>query len=485
MPLNSLHSQWLPQSVPSDVGILLSVDFSDLQNGTAGGWLFSPNPVGRAIYTTNSGNTWLLSQIPDSTRAIVTIQFLKSSTGYGAGAHNSWKQKIRTQFYQSIDFTKLLYYTSLKALPIKDGGDYKGYFLKTTDTGRNWFSYAVLPDSIYYLEGLYFLDLNTGFVTGDLTIHTFDERASVLKTSNGGINWTLLSIPDSIALLRNTYFINSNTGFAVGYSRLNDPVFPIQGVIIRTTNAGTSWTKDVFYYVNNFTDVYFPNSSTGFAVGVSNEFQGFTGIIYKTTNSGLTWNKLDFEIQLSLFEGVKFVSNTGTGILYGMKYRIDTSFYVQEKTLISKTTDYGSSWFTSYLSDSENVYVGNTFADSISWYICGGNIISQAVMLHTTNAGGPIGIQPVINQIPGSFQLYQNHPNPFNPITRIKFDLPSPGIVRMSISDILGREVATLVNEKLLPVSMRFHGIPRSIPAGYIFILSQQAITKSQKNSFF
>ena len=46
------------------------------------------------------------------------------------------------------------------------------------------------------------------------------------------------------------------------------------------------------------------------------------------------------------------------------------------------------------------------------------------------------------------FQLYQNYPNPFNPFTKISYQIPQQGFVTIKIFDVLGREVATLVNEE-------------------------------------
>jgi len=53
----------------------------------------------------------------------------------------------------------------------------------------------------------------------------------------------------------------------------------------------------------------------------------------------------------------------------------------------------------------------------------------------------PIGIKPISQRLPGRFQLYQNFPNPFNPTTTIKFDVPIKSNVIIQIYDVTGREV--------------------------------------------
>lgn len=59
------------------------------------------------------------------------------------------------------------------------------------------------------------------------------------------------------------------------------------------------------------------------------------------------------------------------------------------------------------------------------------------------------GIQSNGSEIPNSFSLNQNYPNPFNPVTNIKFNLPKSGNVRLVVFDVMGREVATMINENL------------------------------------
>ena len=60
-----------------------------------------------------------------------------------------------------------------------------------------------------------------------------------------------------------------------------------------------------------------------------------------------------------------------------------------------------------------------------------------------------MGIQPISNVVPEKFELHQNFPNPFNPSTTIRFDINTSGNVSLKVHDVLGREVAVLVDEYL------------------------------------
>lgn len=58
-----------------------------------------------------------------------------------------------------------------------------------------------------------------------------------------------------------------------------------------------------------------------------------------------------------------------------------------------------------------------------------------------------IAVNNTGTETPGSFSLFQNYPNPFNPATQITFDLPKSEFTKIAVFDLLGREVAILVNE--------------------------------------
>ena len=59
------------------------------------------------------------------------------------------------------------------------------------------------------------------------------------------------------------------------------------------------------------------------------------------------------------------------------------------------------------------------------------------------------GVGNNISSLPTEFKLHNNFPNPFNPVTKIKFDLPKSSIVKLSVYDILGREITNILNGNL------------------------------------
>jgi hypothetical protein len=70
----------------------------------------------------------------------------------------------------------------------------------------------------------------------------------------------------------------------------------------------------------------------------------------------------------------------------------------------------------------------------------------------TVYSGGLVtSVEQAAQDVPGVFALDQNYPNPFNPSTRISFSTPHSSFVILKLYDLLGREVATLVNEQVSP----------------------------------
>jgi len=78
----------------------------------------------------------------------------------------------------------------------------------------------------------------------------------------------------------------------------------------------------------------------------------------------------------------------------------------------------------------------------------------------------PINVNQISSTVPEKFSLSQNYPNPFNPSTNIKYQIINNGFVNLKVYDILGKEIATLVNEKQAPgtYEVKFDGT--NLPSG-------------------
>jgi hypothetical protein len=118
--------------------------------------------------------------------------------------------------------------------------------------------------------------------------------------------------------------------------------------------------------------------------------------------------------------------------------------------------------------------------------VWGGNAGSYA-----TNTGGiyqnsSIGVTKIETEIPSEYMLYQNYPNPFNQSTIIKFKVTSVGqssqTVTLKIFDLLGREVAVLVNETLQPGTYELRFDTGDLPSGiYFYQLETENFTETKK----
>jgi len=83
---------------------------------------------------------------------------------------------------------------------------------------------------------------------------------------------------------------------------------------------------------------------------------------------------------------------------------------------------------------------------------------------------------------PTIFALSQNYPNPFNPITTIEYQIPKTSQVDLSIYNLLGQKVATLVTEKLTPGNYKYTWDASGFASGiYYYKLSTPEFTKTKK----
>ena len=285
-----------------------------------------------------------------------------------------------------------------------------GSLHKTTDSGYTW---TIQVDSIHRVSDIYFNTYSFGwFVSGN----------KIFKTSDGGINWSIqaeLQEIEPIAL----QFTSDNLGWIGGYIGL-----------LKTEDAGNSWNEVFPLGMDlNIKDIHFINSLEGWVITDG----GFNGPgIYKTTDGGISWINQSITNTVNIRYNDMFFFDNNKGWIVGNDEL--------SKGLVLHTSDGGINW--NAIHSPSSLYLTKvSFINENDGWILGEN----GTVLHTTN-GGVTFIEDEENNFtqPKEFLLQQNFPNPFNPVTIINYQIPVVGLVTLKVYDLLGREVATLVNEE-------------------------------------
>lgn len=95
----------------------------------------------------------------------------------------------------------------------------------------------------------------------------------------------------------------------------------------------------------------------------------------------------------------------------------------------------------------ENNFWGTMIQDSVEAHIFHQTDSSALGFVDYLPLWTPVGISPVNTEIPSKYMLYDAYPNPFNPETNIRFDIPESGNVKITVYDLTGREIDVLFDQ--------------------------------------
>jgi hypothetical protein len=261
----------------------------------------------------------------------------------------------------------------------------------------------------------------------------------IYLSTNNGSSWNLINngLPDKSVY---TYAISGNN-FLAGY-------YDGDGVYL-STNNGSSWNK-----------VLASPRVTSLAVSGNNIFAGTSGGVYLSTDNGLNWiavGDIDF-VDAFVFSGNNiFAANGGVYL----------------------STNDGSSWIA--VNDGfparRQIYTVSIIANDIyAGAFEGSGVWRRPLSEMITD------VRDKQNNMPTHFALEQNYPNPFNPVTTISFSLPSKSFVSLKVFDLIGREVATLVNEELSSGTHSRQWNAAALPSGiYFYQLQAGNFTETRK----
>jgi hypothetical protein len=305
------------------------------------------------------------------------------------------------------------------------GTNGSGVYL-STNNGTSWVQTALNNHFVFYLA-----------ISGN-NIFAGTNDSGVYLSTNSGTSWTQTALNNQSV---RSLAVSGNNIFAGTYG---------YGVYL-STNNGTTWTQTGL----NTHIVYF------LAISGNNTFAGTgTSGVYLSTNNGTSWTQtaLNNHSVLALAaSGNNIFAGAGDGVWLSTN---NGTNWLQKNQGFSVIT------LVSALLITNNYIFAGTYGNSV-W---------------RRSLTEIIGLQNISTEIPSAFSLSQNYPNPFNPGTKFKVEIAKSGNVLVKVFDVLGREVATLVNEQLKPGTYEVDWDASQYSSGiYFYTLTTQSYRETKR----
>jgi photosystem II stability/assembly factor-like uncharacterized protein len=293
---------------------------------------------------------------------------------------------------------------------------------KTINTGENWSVVLQTDPTKGYWNGIMFSKRNSGRGYGI----ALAER--IYKTSDFGNNWIMQqSGVNGVSNAHNSLMVIDYSFYGFG---LNNGASRVHV----TTDGGNSWANQNVnlpgYYTSGI--CFAEDKLTGIAATSTS-----MPMISRTTDGGTTWTIVDIDTGLVGNCFIKWIPETPVVYILGANGKI------------KKSIDRGLTWNTMPTAGVNNLYHFDfeRYNNNVIYgyaVATDGQVIKLAdsILIIITGQHG------LANQLPSQYSLRQNYPNPFNPTTTIEYSVPDNNVnVKITVFDLLGREIETLVDE--------------------------------------
>ncbi len=347
-------------------------------------------------------------------------------------------------------------------------GNFEIYYKRSTDAGLNWEADIRLTNNTAesYYPSIAIFGSVVHVVWQDYRDGNFEIYYK--HSTDAGVNWgtdTRLSFITAVSQFPSVA-VSGSVVHVVWQENPNAPLSYIEIYYERSTDGGESWEADIklSYYDNSQHPSVAVSGSAVHVVWRNDD----TRIYYKrSTDAGVNWEaKKDLSITGSSYPSIA-VSGLVVHAVWVDNNNGNTEIYYK------RSTDAGVNWGTGIRltnAPAASMYPSVAVSGSavhVVWYDY--RNANNEIYYKRDPTGNTIGIINISSEIPSTYSLSQNYPNPFNPSTNVQFSIPNVQFVSLKVFDMLGKEVATLVNEKLKAGTYEVDWNASQYPSGVYF----------------
>ncbi|KAA3618274.1 MAG: T9SS C-terminal target domain-containing protein [Calditrichaeota bacterium] len=401
------------------------------------------------LYGQNSLGWQQLPQITENVKTLNGLHFFNKDSGWVCGSYrpsSTFQFAAKTNnaggtWEQYDDIGNLRILNDITFINDSVGFILNGWILKTIDFGKTWIK--VFDDFGADVKSrIKFYDEKYGWAIG------MDE--TIVKTSDSGETWEYVTI-DSLTMqtLGNLSIVDTNIVYVSNFRSIH-----------KTINSGQTWS--VIYKTTGtfeeFYDVEFTSPKKGWIAGTSRR-------VLFSEDGGENWVDKSPVLSFDAINNLDALDSL-------------TVMAVTSEGAILRTDDGGENWTEQVPQDVFSYLVDVKMIDSLTAYAVGFN----GTIVKTTNGGVTWLNETQSNDIPNSFKLYSPYPNPFNPTTTIKFEIPKRGFVNIGVYNTIGQKVQTLLSEEINPGVFELVFNASGLASGVYYIsLKSGSFIKSKK----